>query len=149
MSMICSMLLVDSWGRRDIVVYGYIITVLSNFALAGTGFVADLQSNKVAAGLLVFFACLCNFATTAASAIGYTYLTEIPRQDLRAKNAGWGLTFNAPIGLTLAYTTPLMIAKWVQKTGFFFGIFGGIFATIGWFIIPETARRVPAEIDEL
>jgi hypothetical protein len=32
---------------------------------------------------------------------------------------------------------------------FFFGCLGGIIAVIGWFIVPETARRTPAEIDEM
>lgn len=146
--MIFTMFLVDIWGRRPMTVYGYLITVMSDFALAATGF-ADTKTNKPVAGLLVFFACLCNFSTTSASALGYAYLAEIPRQDLRAKSAGWGLAFNGPIGIALSYTVPLMIDKWVQKTGFFFGILGGMFWIVGWFIIPETARRVPAEIDEM
>jgi hypothetical protein len=40
-------------------------------------------------------------------------------------------------------------AGWGVKTAFFFGCLGGIIASIGWFIVPETARRTPAEIDEM
>lgn len=38
---------------------------------------------------------------------------------------------------------------WGAKTGFFFGCTGAIVSAIGWFIVPETARRTPAEIDEM
>lgn len=39
--------------------------------------------------------------------------------------------------------------NWGAKTAFFFGCTGIIVTTIGWFIIPETARRTPSEIDEM
>lgn len=39
--------------------------------------------------------------------------------------------------------------NWGAKTAFFFGCTGIIVCTIGWFIVPETAQRTPAEIDEL
>jgi hypothetical protein len=38
---------------------------------------------------------------------------------------------------------------WGVKTGFFFAGTGAIVCVIGWFIIPEVARRTPAEINEM
>lgn len=50
------------------------------------------------------------------------------------------------------YTVPLMLngsAKWGIKTGFFFGCTGLCVVIVGYFIMPELARRTPAEIDEM
>ena len=163
--MIGTMALVDVWGRRSLCVYGYLVTVLADFGMGTTGFY-DLQRPAVG-GLLVFFSCLATFSTTSASAIGYAYLAEIPKQDLRAKSAGWGLAisnlFSIMVSLAwgpqlisqFSYCTPLMIGdqtvnpKWGVKTGLFFGGTGFICVVVGWFIIPETAKRTPAEIDEM
>ncbi len=40
-------------------------------------------------------------------------------------------------------------AGWGIETGFFFGCTGALVTAVGWFIMPETARRTPAEIDEM
>jgi SP family general alpha glucoside:H+ symporter-like MFS transporter len=38
---------------------------------------------------------------------------------------------------------------WKVKTAFFFAGTGTIAVAIGWFLLPEVARRSPAEIDEM
>jgi SP family general alpha glucoside:H+ symporter-like MFS transporter len=75
------MVLVDQWGRRPLTVYGY---------MGATG-MFDVAGSPKIGSLLVFFACLATFSTTSSSAIGYAYLSEIPKQDFRAMSAGWGL----------------------------------------------------------
>jgi SP family general alpha glucoside:H+ symporter-like MFS transporter len=90
MSMCFTMVLVDSWGRRPLAVYGYMITTAADFGMGGVG-TRTIAGNQTLGGLLVFFACLATFSTTSSSAIGYAYLSEIPKQDFRAKTAGWGL----------------------------------------------------------
>lgn len=68
--MIGTMICVDTIGRRPLAVYGYLITVVADFGMAGTGF-SDVSKNQQLAGVLVFFACLATFTTTSSSAIGY------------------------------------------------------------------------------
>jgi SP family general alpha glucoside:H+ symporter-like MFS transporter len=90
MSMLGTMCVVDSWGRRPLAVYGYMITVGADFGMGAVGFY-DVKGRPAMGSLLVFFACLATFATTSSSATGYAYLSEIPKQDFRAISAGWGL----------------------------------------------------------
>ena len=82
MSMIATMICVDTIGRRPLAVYGYLITVVADFGMAGTGF-SDVSKNQPLAGVLVFFACLATFTTTSSSAIGYgkyhTSASTLPR----------------------------------------------------------------------
>lgn len=85
------MILVDNWGRRPLTVYGYMVTTVSDFGMGAVG-MYDVAGNKSLGSALVFFACIATFSTTSSSAIGYAYLSEIPKQDLRAKSAGWGLS---------------------------------------------------------
>jgi len=84
------MVLVDQWGRRPLTVYGYMVTVCADFGMGATG-MFDVAGRPALGSLLVFFACLATFSTTSSSAIGYAYLSEIPKQDFRAMSAGWGL----------------------------------------------------------
>lgn len=84
------MVLVDNWGRRPLTVYGYMVTTFADFGMGITG-CFDVAGTTSLGSLLVFFACLATFTTTSSSAIGYAYLSEIPKQDLRAKSAGFGL----------------------------------------------------------
>jgi hypothetical protein len=68
------MICVDTIGRRPLAVYGYLITVVADFGMAGTGF-SNVATNQPLASTLVFFACLATFTTTSSSAIGYGELT--------------------------------------------------------------------------
>ncbi|KAF7189943.1 MFS transporter fmqE [Pseudocercospora fuligena] len=150
LSMIITSFSTDSLGRRPLTVYPYGVTALSLLALGIVGCFdytrADLSS------LLVFFACLATFTTTGASAIGYAYAAEVPSQRLRARTAGWALALSNMVAIIFSFCTPLMIngsAKWSVKTGFFFAGTGAVAVVISWFIMPEVARRTPAEIDEM
>ncbi|KAH7400436.1 MFS transporter [Cadophora sp. MPI-SDFR-AT-0126] len=150
LSMIVTSTLTDSIGRRPLTVYPYAVTVASVLSL---GIVGCFDYKKQAtSSLLVFFACLATFSTTGASAIGYAYAAEIPTQRLRAQTAGWALASSNMIGIMFSFCTPLMIngdARWGVKTGFFFAATGFISVIIAYFLLPEVARRTPAEIDEM
>ncbi|PSK42897.1 High-affinity glucose transporter [Elsinoe australis] len=149
-SMLLTVSLTDSIGRRPLTVYPYGVTVLSLLSLGIIG--CFNYTAKSTSTLLVFFASLATFSTTGASAIGYAYAAEIPQQRLRAQTAGWALAFSNLIAIMFSFCTPLMIngtAKWGVKTGFFFAATGAISVVIAWFILPEVARRTPAEIDEM
>ncbi|KAH7339191.1 general substrate transporter [Pyrenochaeta sp. MPI-SDFR-AT-0127] len=151
LSMIITAVTTDKFGRRPLTVYPYAVTVASVLCLGIIG--CFNYKTSATSSLLVFFACLATFSTTGASAIGYAYATEISQQRLRAKTAGWALAFSNLIAIMFSFCTPLMIngslTKWGVKTGFFFAGTGTVAVIIAWFILPEVARRTPAEIDEM
>ncbi|CAK7221331.1 hypothetical protein SBRCBS47491_004491 [Sporothrix bragantina] len=150
MSMIATAVTTDRFGRRPLTVYPYAVTVASVLSLGIIG--CFNYSTKSLSSLLIFFACLATFSTTGASAIGYAYATEIPRQRLRARTSAWALALSNMISIMFSFCTPLMIngtAGWGVKTGFFFAGTGAVATLIAWFILPEVARRTPAEIDEM
>ncbi|KAJ6087608.1 hypothetical protein N7467_006522 [Penicillium canescens] len=149
-AMIFTSTLTDRFGRRPLTVWPYAVTVLSVLCLGIIGCFDYTQ--KATSSLLIFFACLATFSTTGASAIGYAYAAEVPRQPLRAQTAGWSLASSNLLSIMFSFCTPLMIngnAHWGIKTGFFFAATGAVAVIIGWFILPEVSLRTPGEIDEL
>ncbi|KIH95184.1 hypothetical protein SPBR_03440 [Sporothrix brasiliensis 5110] len=149
-SMLVTAVTTDRFGRRPLTVYPYAVTVVSVLCLGIVG--CFNYSTKQLSSLLIFFACLATFSTTGASAIGYAYATEVPQQRLRARTSAWALAFSNMISIMFSFCTPLMIngtASWGVKTGFFFAGTGAVATVIAWFILPEVARRTPAEIDEM
>ncbi|TVY14735.1 General alpha-glucoside permease [Lachnellula arida] len=149
LSMLLTATLTDQFGRRPLTVYPYGVTTLSVLCLGIIG--CFDYTGKATGSLLIFFACLATFSTTGASAIGYAYAAEIPTQRLRARTAAWSLAMSNLVGIMFSFCTPLMIngtSKWGVRTGFFFAGTGLATTVIAWFILPEVARRTPAEIDE-
>ncbi|KAJ5362160.1 hypothetical protein N7541_003004 [Penicillium brevicompactum] len=152
LSMIMTALTTDKLGRRPLTVYPYAVTSISVLCL---GIIGCFDYTKPAtSSLLIFFACLATLSTTGASAIGYAYAAEVPQQRLRAKTAGWALASSNAIAIMFSFCTPLMInnepvSAWGVKTGFFFAGTGTIAVIVAWLILPEVARRTPAEIDEM
>ncbi|TVY42986.1 Alpha-glucosides permease [Lachnellula occidentalis] len=150
LSMVLTATLTDQFGRRPLTIYPYGVTTISVLCLGIIG--CFDYTGKATGSLLIFFACLATFSTTGASAIGYAYAAEIPTQRLRARTAAWSLAMSNLVGIMFSFCTPLMIngsSKWGVKTGFFFAGTGLVTTIIAWFILPEVARRTPAEIDEL
>ncbi|SMR42963.1 unnamed protein product [Zymoseptoria tritici ST99CH_1E4] len=150
LSMMVTCSLTDTIGRRPLTIYPYGVTVLSVLSI---GIIGCFDYKAQATGsLLVFFGCMATFATTGASAIGYAYAAEVPQQRLRARTAAFGLAASNCIAIMFNFCTPLMINgtnKWGVKTGFFFAGTGALAVAISWYILPELARRTPAEIDEM
>ncbi|EPE07151.1 sugar transporter [Ophiostoma piceae UAMH 11346] len=168
-SMIVTAVTTDRLGRRPLTIYPYAVTVVSVLCLGIIG--CFNYTSKSLSSLLIFFACLATFSTTGASAIGYAYATEIPQQRLRARTSAWALAFSNMISIMFSFCTPLMIngsVDWGVKTGFLYVLHyivsvqftvnnemssfagtGTVAVAIAWFLLPEVARRTPAEIDEL
>ena len=90
---------------------------------------------------------------TANGAAGWGYIGEISSQRLRPYTAGFGAASTCVIGVVMGQLTPYMVNSskwdWGLKTGWFYAGVGLPFAAGMWFLIPETAGRSAAELDEL
>ncbi len=80
------------------------VTVIADFGMGATG-TQNVAKSASLGSLLIFWACLATFSTTSASAIGYSYLAEIPKQDLRAKSASWGLAIPNLFSILVSHDT--------------------------------------------
>lgn len=90
---------------------------------------------------------------TCNGATGWGFIGEISSQRLRPYTAGFAAASTCVAGVVMDVLTPYMVNStewdWELKTGWFYaGI--GLPMVIGmWLIIPETANRSAAELDEL
>jgi len=150
-AVIIALLTVDKVGRYWYLNGGMTTCWLSLIVIGGLSLVKDPGAGV--GGALVFLACLWTFANNVNYTVGWSMMAEVPSARLRAKTAGFAAACSALAGVTFVVVTPFLInvnnADWGLKTCFFFFGLGTPFVIGGYFIIPETARRSPAELDEL
>ncbi|KAH6697288.1 general substrate transporter [Plectosphaerella plurivora] len=143
--------LMSEWtGRRRLATYGTTICWVCNVFV---GIIGLLKLTTATSGALIFFAVLWNVGLMANGSVGWGYVGEISTQRLRHYTAGFAAASSCLIGLAMNFLIPPMLNanewNWGLKTGFFFAGIGAFFTLAMWFIIPETAGRSPAELDEL
>lgn len=95
----------------------------------------------------------CTLLTLSVGTTGWVMCGEVGSQKLRARTSGLGAGIAVLFGLTFNTAVPAMLdingANMSFKACWVFVALGGIANIIGVFIGAETARRSPAEIDEM
>ncbi|EEU33411.1 uncharacterized protein NECHADRAFT_56685 [Fusarium vanettenii 77-13-4] len=142
--------LADVTGRRWIACYG---TSLCWFCNIAVGILGVVPKGKASNNLIVVFACLWNIGLMANGSTGYGFIAEISSQRLRTYTSGFAMGMIGPVGIVMGVLVPYMINanqwNWGLKTCWFFAGVGFPFTLAMWFLIPETAGRSAAELDEL
>ncbi|RSL46603.1 hypothetical protein CEP53_010268 [Fusarium sp. AF-6] len=92
---------------------------------------------------------LANVGTT----ICWGFIGEISSQRLRPYTAGFAAASTCVVGVVMGILIPYMVNahewNWGLKTSWLFAGLGAPFTLAMWFLIPETAGRSAAELDEL
>ena len=82
----------------------------------------------------------------------FGYLGDLVRTS-RAKTAGFAMASTCVIGIIVGVAVAYMLspdaANWGLKAACFFVCLGDAFVGGSWFVLPDTSRRSPAELDEL
>ncbi|KAG7529200.1 hypothetical protein FFLO_05754 [Filobasidium floriforme] len=141
---------VDKLGRRNICCSGLTILWFSNVAVGILGLV---ETNKATSSLLVTFSCIWVVGLQMSGSTGWGYVGETSAQRLRAYTAGFSAAISVVAGIVMSVLVPYMLNEnewnWNLKTAWFYAGVGLPFVIASWFLIPETARRSAAELDEL
>ncbi|GIC87545.1 putative MFS alpha-glucoside transporter [Aspergillus udagawae] len=141
---------VDFVGRRYLACGG---TTLSWLSCVAIGIIGVTPRVKASTYIFVMFACFWNVGLAANGATGWGYIGEISSQRLRPYTAGFGAATTCVVGVVMNVLVPYMTNanewNWGLKTGWFYAGIGFPFALGMWFLIPETAGRSSAELDEL
>ncbi|KAI8660344.1 MFS domain-containing protein [Fusarium keratoplasticum] len=103
--------------------------------------------------VFVLFACIWNIGLVANGATGWGFIGEISSQRLRPYTAGFAAASTCVVGVGMGILIPYMVNahewNWGLKTSWLFAGLGAPFTLAMWFLIPETAGRSAAELDEL
>ncbi|KAL4907750.1 hypothetical protein BDW74DRAFT_166402 [Aspergillus multicolor] len=142
--------LAEATGRRWLACSGTTLCWACNVAV---GILGVVPQGKGTNGLLILFACLWNVGLVANGATGWGFIGEISAQRLRPYTAGFAAASTCVVGVLFNVLIPYMVNanqwNWALKTCWFFAGLGLPFTVGMWFIIPETAGRSAAELDEL
>ncbi|KAK1488814.1 sugar transporter [Colletotrichum abscissum] len=140
----------DWLGRRWIACGGITLCWVS---CAVIGIIGVIKQVRASTYVFVLFACFWNIGMTASGAAGWGFIGEISSQRLRPHTAGFGAACTCVIGIVMNVLVPYMVNankwNWGLKTGWFYAGVGLPFVIGIWFLIPDTAGRSAAELDEL
>ncbi|ENH62913.1 General alpha-glucoside permease [Fusarium oxysporum f. sp. cubense race 1] len=141
---------VDRFGRRRMACCA---TSLMWISCLIVGIIGVAPQSGASTYVFVLFACFWNIGISANGAAGWGYTGEISSQRLRPYTSGFAASANSISGLIMSVLTPYMVNAnkwdWKLKTGFFYAGVGLPWVIGTWLLVPETARRSPAELDEL
>lgn len=141
-------LLVDKIGRRPMTLIGFGGACVGIIIIAVTSFF-PYDGNASLGAVLVFGGVMASFFNTFQSSTSYAYLTEMPEQRFKARACGWGLAYCNLYAVLINFTLPLMLQVWKVRAAWFFVCLGVPGTVLAYFIMPESMRRSPAEIQEM
>lgn len=149
------MVLVESWGRRRLLMLGAAGMAISQFIIAIVGClesVDDFVASKVMAGFicvsLVFFA-------SSWGPVGWVITSEIYPLKVRAKSMSISTAANWLLNWALGYSTPYLTSSGAgsadlgSKIFFLWGTFCFVALFFVYFMVYETSKISLEQIDEL
>ncbi|KAJ5635166.1 uncharacterized protein N7484_008479 [Penicillium longicatenatum] len=149
-TVIVVVIVADRLGRRLLACSG---TTLCWVSCVAIGIIGVCPQVKASTYLFILFACLWNCGLATNGATGWGYIGEISSQRLRPYTAGFGAAVTCVAGVVMNVLVPYMTNSskwnWGYKTGWFYAGVGLPFVIGMWLLIPETAGRSAAELDEL
>ncbi|KAH7126472.1 general substrate transporter [Dactylonectria estremocensis] len=147
---LCIVYAAERLGRRVLSCGGTTICWVCNIAVGILGVTPKVNATNY---LFILFACIWWIGLVANGATGWGFIGEISSQRLRPYTAGFGAAMTCVVGVIMNVLTPYMVNtnqwNWGLKTAWFYVGIGLPFTVAIWFIIPETAGRTSAELDEL
>lgn len=140
----------DKTGRRPTILGA---SILCTVAMLIVGAMGQVKSTEGIKNGLIVVACFWSVANSVLGSLGWTLVGEVAAQHLRARTAGVAAGVSVLFGLTFNTALPKILdvngANWGYNTAWLFLGTGVVACIIGYFFVPETARRNAAELDEL
>ncbi|OCF35836.1 sugar transporter [Kwoniella heveanensis BCC8398] len=140
----------DKLGRRIPIISFGVVCLLMLLIIGILGHVEKNQATKI---VLILAVCVWSCTSVGLGALGWALPGEVPNQKLRARTSGLGSAIAVCFGLTFNTATPIMLqtngANLGYDTAWIFLGFGTLVTILAVFLLPETAQRNPAELDEM
>jgi len=143
-------LLVDTWGRRKMLIW---VNIACGFVwigvTAGSGVQASTHSKASSAAtvaLIYIFQVVYSIGWTPLQAL---YPVEVLSQEMRAKGMAFSTLFTNCGTLVNQFGFPVALANIKWKTYIVFLVWCFIQATIIYFLMPETKNRTLEELDDI
>lgn len=150
------MLVIESWGRRTLLIVGAIGMAVCQLLIASFTAAAGQDLESVAQTILIVF-CALNIFFFAASwgPVVWVITSEIYPLKVRAKSMSISTSSNWLLNFALAYGTPFMVgqdsgsADIGPKVFFLWGAFCIVAIFFVWCMVYETSKISLEQIDEM
>lgn len=150
LSTIPALILIDRIGRRKLLMFGAIGTMVSLVIVGGIigGYGSSLISNKAAgwAGIAFIYVYDINFSYSFAP-IGWVLPSEIFNLGNRSKSISITTSATWMCNFIIGLVTPSMLAKLGFGTYIFFAAFCLMAFFFTWFCVPETKGKSLEDMD--
>ncbi|USW54097.1 Putative major facilitator, sugar transporter, major facilitator superfamily [Septoria linicola] len=147
--------MVETWGRRNLLLFGAIGMAVCQFIVAGVGTGAGIE-NLVAQKALIAFVCIYIFFFACSwGPCAWVVTGEIFPLKVRAKSLSMTTASNWLLNWAIAYATPYMVnsgpgnANLQSKVFFVWGSFCFVCIFFVWALIYETKGLSLEQVDEL
>ena len=154
LSTLPGMVLVESWGRRPLLLMGASGMAISQFVVAIVS--TTSVSSSVASMFLITFVCVYIFFFACSwGPAAWVVTSEIYPLKVRAKSMSISTASNWFFNWAIAYSTPYMLntgagsANLQGKVFFIWGAFCLFALAFVWFMVYETSKISLEQIDEL
>ncbi|KAF5022670.1 hypothetical protein F66182_5218 [Fusarium sp. NRRL 66182] len=157
-STIPGLVVIESWGRRKLLMAGALGMAICQFAIAAVSTANDAiaerdlgsVSNMV---LIVFCAINVFFYASSWGPVAWVVTSEIFPLKVRAKAMSVSTTANWLLNFAVAYAPPFILGRGADAFGlkifFIWGSFCVIAIAFVWFMVYETSRMTLEQIDEM
>ncbi|TAQ90099.1 hypothetical protein B7494_g1532 [Chlorociboria aeruginascens] len=148
------MVLVESWGRRRLLMVSAVGMAVSQFLVAAVG--TAVPEVRTANIVLIVFVCIYIFFFAAGwGPVVWVVTSEIYPLKVRAKSMSISTASNWLFNFAIAYGTPYLVndgegyANLEAKVFFVWGTFCVVACAFVWYMVFETSKISLEQIDEL
>jgi len=148
------LLVVESWGRRNLLIIGAVGMAICHLLIAT--FTTAAPNNQTTANqILIIFVCLYIFCFAASwGPVAWVVTSEIYPLKVRAKSMSISTASNWLLNFGIAYGTPFMVEKGQvaylgSRIFFVWGAFCVVAIFFVYFMVYETSKISLEQIDEL
>lgn len=144
--------IIDSFGRRPILLVGSVMISLWLFVFGAMGSIAhpnDVQKNVMVAASMLFGK---SYGMSWAP-LSYVVMAEVPSGRLREKTVNLATSTSVILTFLVSFTLPYLLnapyANLQAKVGYIYGSFSVATFFFAYYFVPELKNRSLEEVDEI
>jgi Sugar (and other) transporter len=140
------MILIESTGRKNLLIYGSIGISISHFLLYTFINLVQTEKNFIYGVMSSIFLFFISFSATWGH-INWVYCAEIFPTNVRAKGSSVGTMSHWAWNCVVSLSTPYLVEAISTRIYLIFGIIGLLMGLFSYYYIPETKGKTLEEID--
>ncbi|KAK0377532.1 hypothetical protein CLIM01_05084 [Colletotrichum limetticola] len=149
---VCSMILLDNLGRRNVIFFGGSIQTAGLFAMGALGLTSN-PSVSVKSAIVAMMIVMTTGFTLGWAPTSHVLSAEIPSMRLRDVTYRTASVVNIAMQFTVAFTLPYLLnapyANLGSKVGLIFGTISFLSLVFVYLCVPECKGRTLEEVDML